>query len=164
MEQQLLAHGADLRLRLVQAQALVSMLSMRPFLLLRLLPLLREAVDLPPAVEREQKAPIPVAQEVKNVPAGLHMKDLSIYQEFPPATIRVLDPSKYLSDEIKEVSERRLEVLQELADGGTEIEIGKRLNIAPNTVGSHKNWLFHHFHVHDKAALIALAFRKGMID
>jgi two-component system response regulator DegU len=59
---------------------------------------------------------------------------------------------------------REMEVLQLLAFGHTNKDIAERLSISPETVKAHLEHIFEKLEVSDRAAAVANAFRRGLIE
>jgi two-component system nitrate/nitrite response regulator NarL len=62
------------------------------------------------------------------------------------------------------LSEREMQVLRLSADGLTGPEIGARLYISSSTVKTHVKSLLEKLEVSDRAAAVAEAMRRGLID
>jgi two-component system nitrate/nitrite response regulator NarL len=62
------------------------------------------------------------------------------------------------------LSEREMQVLRLIADGLTGPEIGARLYISSSTVKTHVKSLLEKLEVSDRAAAVAEAMRRGLID
>ena len=62
------------------------------------------------------------------------------------------------------LSERELEVLRLVADGESAAEIGNELHLSPTTVKSHLRNLYPKLEVSDRAAAVAEAMRRGLLD
>lgn len=58
---------------------------------------------------------------------------------------------------------RELQILRQLATGGSTEEIASALAISPVTVRNHVQHLLHKFGVHRRAAAVALALRRGLV-
>lgn len=56
-----------------------------------------------------------------------------------------------------------LELLTLLAEGMTNVALGRRLQIAPSTVQKRIDGLYGNFGVRDRAELVAVAFRRGLL-
>jgi DNA-binding NarL/FixJ family response regulator len=93
--------------------------------------------------------------------------------EITDAIISVLAGKQYFYDELQEIidddynpvilSNREIEVLRFIADGLTNIEIGKILFISPLTVDSHRRNLILKLNAKNTASLINIAIHKGYI-
>lgn len=64
----------------------------------------------------------------------------------------------------KVLTDREIEILREVADGNSNKEIGKNLNISDKTVKTHLRTVFRKLKVADRAQAVALAMRKGLVD
>jgi two-component system response regulator NreC len=62
------------------------------------------------------------------------------------------------------LTEREREVLEHIANGLTSREIGGELVISPNTVERHRANIMAKLDLHNKAALVRYAVRKGLVD
>lgn len=62
-----------------------------------------------------------------------------------------------------ELTDREREVLERIAEGRTAPEIASDLHLAPATVKSHLHTLYTKFGVSDRAAAVAVAFRRGIL-
>jgi two-component system NarL family response regulator/two-component system response regulator DegU len=88
----------------------------------------------------------------------------------------VIDPDlvSVLAEELSEdkdrersgetLTERELEILQLLAFGYTNREIGQRLFIAPDTVKTHLEHVYQKLGASDRTAAVAEAFRRRLIE
>jgi two-component system nitrate/nitrite response regulator NarL len=62
------------------------------------------------------------------------------------------------------LTEREAEVLALVADGLSAPAIGKRIHLSTTTVKSHLHSLYEKLGVSDRAAAVAEAMRRGMLD
>jgi two-component system nitrate/nitrite response regulator NarL len=62
------------------------------------------------------------------------------------------------------LTERELEVLRGVAEGWSAAEIGERLHLSPTTVKSHLRNLYAKLDVGDRAAAVAEAMRRGLLE
>jgi two-component system nitrate/nitrite response regulator NarL len=62
------------------------------------------------------------------------------------------------------LTERELEVLRGVAEGWSAAEVGKRLHLSPTTVKSHLRNLYAKLEVGDRAAAVAEAMRRGLLE
>ncbi len=62
------------------------------------------------------------------------------------------------------LSDRELEVLRRVAEGRSAAEIGGELHLSPTTVKSHLRNLYPKLEVNDRAAAVAEAMRRGLLD
>lgn len=65
---------------------------------------------------------------------------------------------------LDELTPREMEVLEMLAQGYSNEEIGNRLVISPHTVARHRENLMHKLGLHSKSELVKYAIRKGIIS
>ncbi|HSI80568.1 MAG TPA: response regulator transcription factor [Solirubrobacterales bacterium] len=63
-----------------------------------------------------------------------------------------------------ELTERETEVLQLIAEGLSAPQIGKRIHLSPTTVKSHLHTLYEKLGVSDRAAAVAEAMRRGLLE
>jgi len=62
------------------------------------------------------------------------------------------------------LSKRELQVLERVAQGMTNTEIGDALNISPKTVARHRERIMAKLNLHSIAELVRFAIRTGLID
>lgn len=72
-------------------------------------------------------------------------------------------PASGAAEEEPRVSPRELEILTLLADGRTNREIGRALHVSEATVKTHLARLYPKLEVTDRAAAVAVAYRRGWI-
>lgn len=65
---------------------------------------------------------------------------------------------------LEHLSEREIQVLQCVADGMTNIEIGEKLGISHKTVARHRERVMSKLDIHSTAELVKFAVRTGLID
>ncbi len=65
---------------------------------------------------------------------------------------------------IEVLSKRELQVLERVAQGMTNTEIGEALNISPKTVARHRERIMAKLNLHSIAELVRFAIRTGLID
>jgi DNA-binding NarL/FixJ family response regulator len=65
---------------------------------------------------------------------------------------------------LEHLSEREIQVLQCVADGMTNIEIGEKLGISHKTVARHRERVMNKLDIHSTAELVKFAVRTGLID
>jgi len=88
---------------------------------------------------------------------------------FSPSVSRVLLDG-YLGDheeaydELSGLSDREREVLQLIAEGKSNKEVAQILSLAVSTVDSHRKHLMEKLDLHNTAALVRFAARKGLIQ
>lgn len=66
--------------------------------------------------------------------------------------------------ELAALTEREVQVLRRVAEGESAAEIGRQLYLSPTTVKSHLRNLYAKLEVGDRAAAVAEAMRRGLID
>ncbi len=64
---------------------------------------------------------------------------------------------------LEQLTPRQREVLQLIAEGMTNKEIARRLNISGKTVESHRTQLMERLDIHDIAGLVRFAIRVGLV-
>ena len=69
-----------------------------------------------------------------------------------------------LGSVVPELTPREQDVLQLIADGGTVAEIAERIHIGTATVKTHLRTLYDKLGVSDRAAAVAEAMRRGLLD
>ncbi|TVR36891.1 MAG: DNA-binding response regulator [Cryomorphaceae bacterium] len=69
-----------------------------------------------------------------------------------------------IPEELKELTERELEVLKAIAEGKSNKEIGDMLFISHRTVDTHRTNLMKKLDVHNIAGLVRIAMRNGLIE
>jgi two-component system, NarL family, response regulator NreC len=62
------------------------------------------------------------------------------------------------------LSQRELQVLKELADGNTNLQIGQKLGISHRTVARHRERIMNKLNLHSRTELVKFAIRSGLID
>lgn len=62
------------------------------------------------------------------------------------------------------LSQRELQVLEAVAEGHTNAEIGEQLGISPKTVARHRERIMHKLNLHSSTELVKFAIRTGLID
>ena len=78
--------------------------------------------------------------------------------------VRVPTPARGPRGLSTRLSGRELQVLRGISEGKTNSEIGRELHLAEDTVKAHTRRLFHKLGVHDRAAAVAHAFRRGLMN
>lgn len=71
---------------------------------------------------------------------------------------------KELPQEIKDLTEREIEILKLVAEGYSNKEIGERLFISHRTVDTHRTNLMKKMNVHNVAGLIRIALKSGLVE
>ena len=69
-----------------------------------------------------------------------------------------------LPEEVKDLTEREVEILKLVAEGSSNKEIGERLFISHRTVDTHRTNLMKKMDVHNVAGLIRIALKSGLVD
>jgi len=62
------------------------------------------------------------------------------------------------------LSKREREVLEGVAEGQTNQQIGENLGISPKTVARHRERIMHKLNLHSTTALVKFAIRTGLIQ
>ena len=68
-----------------------------------------------------------------------------------------------LPEEVKDLTEREVEILKLVAEGYSNKEIGERLFISHRTVDTHRTNLMKKMDVHNVAGLIRIALKSGLV-
>ena len=66
--------------------------------------------------------------------------------------------------DLESLSERERQVVELVADGLTNNEIGEALGISPKTVARHRERIMSKLNLHSSAELVKFAIRTGLID
>lgn len=93
---------------------------------------------------------------ITGVAGALAGRDLGM----PPR--RPLVPAARGADEVT-LTERELQVLEGMAAGRSNAEIGRSLYLSEDTVKTHARRLFRKLGVNDRAQAVALGFRRGFV-
>jgi two-component system response regulator NreC len=88
---------------------------------------------------------------------------------FSPAVSKILlegylQEERDVSDELSVLSDREREVLQLIAEGKSNKEVAQVLDIAVSTVESHRKHIMEKLDLHNTAAMVRFAIRKGLIQ
>ena len=67
-------------------------------------------------------------------------------------------------DTLDGLTDREQEVLEHLADGASNYEIGETLSISPKTVARHRENIMRKLNLHSRTELVKYAIRKGIIE
>jgi DNA-binding NarL/FixJ family response regulator len=81
----------------------------------------------------------------------------------PPAAA-VTGEERTLGKGLEVLSERELQVLELVAQGSTNPQIGTRLGISPKTVARHRERIMGKLNLHSSTELVKFAIRTGLID
>lgn len=79
-----------------------------------------------------------------------------------PAVTHIEDSAS--EDKLKKLSKRELQVIECVAQGLTNSEIGATLGISPKTVARHRERIMYKLDLHASAELVRFAIRYGLID
>ena len=109
---------------------------------------------LPKSVERTQ-----VCDAIETIARGGTVLDPSL-QDGLVAAIH----SQRVNSELPWLTQRESEILALIAEGLTAPRIGERLHLAPGTVKTHLSHLYEKLGVSDRAACVAEAMRRGLIE
>jgi DNA-binding CsgD family transcriptional regulator len=163
-----LVDRTDLRSRLTQAQHLVNMISMRPSEVVRLWPLLIDALDAAPAVKQGTMSP-PQAAAIKD-PRVLAL-DPRTRRPLPPgqttparATPREPYPVEgYVLG--SQLTEKQLATVQAIADGDSLAVISAREHVSTETLKSRMAAIQRRLGTDSYAhlAIVVECFRRGLI-
>jgi DNA-binding NarL/FixJ family response regulator len=87
----------------------------------------------------------------------------------PAVTRRVIErftrlPRHEAPAELAELTTRELEVLQALARGLSNVEIGESLFISETTVKTHVTHILQKLNLRDRVQLVVLAYRAGLVE
>ncbi len=81
-----------------------------------------------------------------------------------PAAIRVQRGSDVVRDPWSTLTAREREVAQQLAEGGTNADVGDRLGISHRTVEVHRAAIYKKLHLAGLADLVRLLVRRGILS
>lgn len=79
-----------------------------------------------------------------------------------PPVLQAANGRRYRLAAVK-LSDREIQVLQLMAEGNSNPEIGVLLGLAANTVKSHVKRIFRRLNVDDRALAVAVGIRTGLI-
>ena len=74
-------------------------------------------------------------------------------------TVKVIDKSPLL----EELTARELEILELIAKGSTNTQIGEKLFISPRTVDTHRTNIMNKLEIRNVAGLVRFAFQNGLV-
>jgi len=83
--------------------------------------------------------------------------------QVPPASA-VTGEERALGKGLEVLSERELQVLELVAQGLTNPQIGTRLGISPKTVARHRERIMGKLNLHSSTELVKFAIRTGLVD
>lgn len=81
-----------------------------------------------------------------------------------PATVTPTGEERALGKGLEVLSERELQVLELLAQGLTNPQIGNRLGISHKTVARHRERIMSKLNLHSSTELVKFAIRTGLVD
>ncbi|NND93835.1 MAG: response regulator transcription factor [Flavobacteriales bacterium] len=119
-------------------------------------------------------------QELISLGADGYLLKTTDREELSFAIKKVANGKKYYSDELTaalnspglkvstpgevSLSDREKEILEFVAEGLSNKEIGSKLNISHRTVDTHRNNLMKKLDIHNVAGLVRYAFKHGIIE
>jgi two-component system response regulator NreC len=74
------------------------------------------------------------------------------------------DEQELARPRLEVLSDREIQVLERVAEGLTNIEIGQRLGISPKTVARHRERIMDKLDLHSSTQLVKFAIRSGVIE
>jgi DNA-binding NarL/FixJ family response regulator len=83
--------------------------------------------------------------------------------ESPPETLGEKS-GQSLNKDLDVLSPRERQVLEAVAEGMTNVEIGESLGISPKTVARHRERIMHKLNFHSSTELVKFAIRTGLIQ
>lgn len=86
-----------------------------------------------------------------------------LLKQLPPGSHFGADEISAAKD-LEVLSERELQVLEYVAEGMTNVEVGEALGISPKTVARHRERIMNKLDLHSCAELVKFAIRTGLID
>jgi len=81
-----------------------------------------------------------------------------------PPNQRHYDDQAEMEKGLDVLSQRELEVLEAVAEGNTNNQIGEQLGISPKTVARHRERIMHKLNLHSSTELVKFAIRTGLIE
>jgi two-component system, NarL family, response regulator NreC len=81
-----------------------------------------------------------------------------------PQEVRSPEGEQVRQKDLAVLSKRELQVLEGVAQGSTNIQIGERLGISPKTVARHRERIMNKLNLHSSTELVKFAIRTGLID
>jgi two-component system nitrate/nitrite response regulator NarL len=90
--------------------------------------------------------------------------EVAARRESAGQTAEVIQFSTPMRELEQEPTNREIEVLQLISEGLSAPDIGKRIHLSPTTVKSHLHKLYEKLGVSDRAAAVAEAMRRGLLE
>ena len=81
----------------------------------------------------------------------------------PAIQEKTIPSENNLSIDLAILSKRELEVLELVADGHTNKEIGEKLDLSPKTIARHRERIMNKLNMHSRTELVKFAIRTGVI-
>jgi two-component system response regulator NreC len=81
-----------------------------------------------------------------------------------PPQSRSLEGEQVRQKDLAVLSKRERQVLEGVAQGSTNIQIGEQLGISPKTVARHRERIMNKLNLHSSTELVKFAIRTGLID
>lgn len=81
-----------------------------------------------------------------------------------PPGVRHFENHEHEEKGLDILSHRELQVLEAVAEGYTNNQIGEQLGISPKTVARHRERIMHKLNLHSSTELVKFAIRTGLID
>lgn len=82
----------------------------------------------------------------------------------PAGQAAALDESESPDNGLEVLSTRERQVLEEVAEGLTNPQIGEQLGISPKTVARHRERIMNKLNLHSSTELVKFAIRTGLIE
>lgn len=82
----------------------------------------------------------------------------------PAGQAAALDESESPDNGLEVLSTRERQVLEEVAEGMTNPQIGEQLGISPKTVARHRERIMNKLNLHSSTELVKFAIRTGLIE
>ncbi|MEU5841766.1 response regulator transcription factor [Rhodococcus sp. NPDC047139] len=110
----------------------------------------------------KNSAPEELRAAVRNVANGDAMLSPAVTRRVMQAAAR--SPRTRETEVLKVLTDREREILVEIGSGLSNDEIGRKLFISPATVRTHVTRILAKLHARDRANLVAIAFRTGLVS
>lgn len=91
------------------------------------------------------------------------LDDYRRLQAYAPLEVRHSKIDQTKDKTLAEISSREMQVLELLAQGYTNPQIGEKLSISPKTVARHRERIMQKLNLHSCTELVKFAIRKGVI-